>query len=91
MKALGVKLYCRLCKNEITNPSLRTYCSKKCYREFKNKNKRELYKKNIINRFPEYACQECGQKIKLDFEPLKNPRLLDNLKCSNKNCKNYEK
>ncbi len=53
------------------------YCSKSCF-------KKEYFRKKKLegkDKFPIYICRECGKKVELSFDPLREPNFWDAFKC----------
>lgn len=79
-------MFCKNCHNEIDNPAPRQlYCNYFCRSAFGIKK----YKKTRIKRIyvktkrenPHFACQRCGYKWKLNFDPLREHDKLKDLIC----------
>lgn len=56
-----------------------------CLTHQQNFNTRKKAKRDAIENPPEYACPECGEKVKLDFSPRKENEkwltFISNFKC----------
>ena len=59
------------------------FCSTDCYREWRSKARKRDKQEYVKRRsgFPKYTCQNCGFKIQLDFEPLREPNKLSEIVC----------
>lgn len=58
------------------------YCSQKCRSEHnRKKRRRKRHLEEPQKKIYQWACQECGTKIKLNFNPLKEYMKIRELEC----------
>ena len=64
-------IFCKTCKEEFTPKSERNiFCSRKCFKKdfYHRKKAEELIS---IKTFPCFICPSCGNKVQLEFDPVK--------------------
>jgi len=71
-------IHCENCGVEFQPKSSNNrFCCRKCFK----KNYLARIKEQEVTSFPEFGCSKCGQHIKLDFHPVKDPTRWLNYKC----------
>lgn len=76
-----VKIPCPTCKKIFLPKSERNkYCKRSCFKKaYWHRMKGEEI--NSHNKFPTFLCPNCGQKITLDFDPVKKSSLWLKYQC----------
>ena len=74
---MRIQKQCACCgKSFIAIKKKQAYCCRKCFKKMYRKKMKE-----IENNLPEWICQNCGNKIKLSFDPRKDFEMWKELTC----------
>ena len=77
-------MICPSCLKDFNIKGRTKFCSDECYLSDKRQRANEYYynvKKKLPKPYPEWICQECGFKKKLNFFPRKDFRKMKKVKC----------
>ena len=78
------KITCKTCKKSfLTKNNKKIFCTRKCFKKNYYHRKKAEELSNI--KFPVFLCPNCGKKIELNFDPVKDHRKWTKFSCPNCN------
>jgi len=77
-------MICLFCLKDFNIKGRTKFCSNECYLLYTKQRASDYYyrvTKKIPKEYPEWICQKCGFKKKLNFFPRKDIRKMKRVKC----------